>query len=99
MLAGFVGKGFVMGRIYEAFDTTNFQRYIGKVSGKMWNRRKFHVWDAGSGLKTYFHKALCKRPGAFVWKIVEDGIPDDQLNDREIYWIKELDTYIPNVMD
>lgn len=77
-----------MGRIYGAYDESNWMWYVGKESGKRFSRRKAHERDAIKGGTCYFQKALHKRLGVFVWSVLEDNVSNDKLDEREIWWIE-----------
>ena len=77
--------------IYKATDTTNGKVYVGQTKNTLTERKNQHLQASNSD---YFHNALRKRPDAFLWEIIEDGIPDKEtLNERERYWIEYYHSY------
>ena len=62
-------------------------RYVGKTIYTLAVRRKQHLRS-----NTYFGNALRKYEEDFSWEILEEVNSLDELNDREIFWINELDT-------
>lgn len=45
---------------------------------------------------TLLKRAIDKYGDQMNYEIIEDNIPQEQLDEREIYWIKELNTLAPN---
>ena len=45
---------------------------------------------------TAISRAIQKYKDQMKYEIVEDNVPQEQLDDREIYWIKELNSLAPN---
>lgn len=84
------------GLIYQAINTKNGKIYIGQTSQPFNLRINQHKYVARKNPKDYFHRALRKYLDSFEWSIVESNIPVEQLNNRECFWIKEKNTYIPN---
>lgn len=80
------------GLIYKYTNKINNKIYIGQTSETLERRDKKHL----SQLKdnTYFHRAL-KKYGRenFNLVILEENIPLDKLDEREIFWIKEFNSY------
>ena len=75
--------------IYKTTNTINNKSYIGQDK----NNDKYYF---GSGI--YINRAI-KKYGRknFIKEILEDNIDTiDLLNEREIYWIKKLNTKCPN---
>lgn len=87
-----------MGVIYKATNTINNKSYIGQTNN-LSRRKKEHLVAARQNkVEDYsiFHKSIRKYgEDSFVWSIVEN-CSDGEMNNRETYWIKELNTYIPN---
>lgn len=81
-----------MGQIYMATCTITNLSYIGKaVNWK--DRKKHHIRP--SAPDCYFHRAINKYgKDNFLWQVLEDNIPQDKLNEREIYWISFYNTYL-----
>ena len=80
-----------MGIIYEALNVTNGKRYIGRTVTTLHKRKQQHLRDPST---KGFHGAL-KKYGAdtFQWAVLET-VEDDQLNDRERFYIDKLRAYV-----
>jgi group I intron endonuclease len=82
--------------IYKIYNTITNQTYIGKTTKSLQERFDGHVYDSNSGSKTYLHRALRKYGvTSFTYEVIEDNVLEKNLDDREKYWIKTLDTLIP----
>jgi hypothetical protein len=44
----------------------------------------------------FVEKAIDKYKDQMKYEIVEKDVPQEQLDEREIYWIKELNSLAPN---
>ena len=70
----------------------NGKVYIGQTKTSLKTRHEKHLTQLNDG--TYFHRALIKYGVEnFKLEIIEQDIPLDILDEREIYWIKEKDSY------
>lgn len=82
-----------MGQIYLITNEKNGKIYVGQTSLTATKRWSSHKRDANSttrNLQTPLARAIRKHGQEnFVIKILED-CPSDKLDEREIYWIKEL---------
>ena len=80
------------GLIYKYTNKINNKIYIGQTRTKLETRHYKHLTQLEDG--TYFHRAL-KKYGEdnFDLEIIEDNIPLEKLDEREIYWIKYFDSY------
>lgn len=81
-----------VGRIYKHTNKINGYSYIGQTKNSMEKR-----YNRGSGYRKnhLFHSAIKE----FGWKnftheIIEDNVPIDKLDEREIYWISYYHTYV-----
>ena len=74
------------GYIYLTTNTLNGKIYVGQHKSD-----KFDSWYLGSG--TYLWNAM-KKYGKenFVTKMIDTAESKEELNEKEIYWIKELDS-------
>lgn len=84
-----------VGLIYKITSPSG-KSYIGKTVQSLSNRMKVHKTKSGTGC-TALKNAINK----YGWdeltrEIIEDNIPEDQLNDREKYWIKACNTIAPH---
>ena len=79
------------GVVYMA--TVDRKSYVGQAVD--FNIRKYqHLWHSKNGSDFHFHRVIRKHGADSVrWKILEDNIPDSQLNEREKFWIEFYDTY------
>lgn len=70
------------GYIYESTNLINGKKYIGQHKSKVFDEKYI-----GSG--TYLHRAIEKYGKEnFIVKIIEECESKENLNEREIYWIK-----------
>lgn len=78
--------------IYTATNKINGKIYVGKTYN-FEKRRKEHFYDINDDIP--FHRAL-KKYGIenFEWKIIDCAKTDDEIKEKEIYWIKKLNTCI-----
>lgn len=74
-----------MGYIYMLIDKRNGKKYIGKHNGV-----KKDYWSSG-----VVPNRIAKKYGKEIFEriILEDNIKNDLLNDREIFYIKQEDTF------
>ena len=84
--------------IYKVTNKINGKIYVGQTVGDLNRRRSAHL----SSVKTdkydiYFYKAI-KKYGKenFDWVILEKCNTIKELNEKEEYWIKELNTTAPD---
>lgn len=78
--------------IYKCTNKINGKMYIGKTYN-FEKRKREHVYDMGNGLP--FHKALAKYGlDAFEWEIIDHAKTDKEVKEKEVYWIKKLNTCI-----
>lgn len=80
------------GIIYCAYNKINNKRYIGQTIQELKERQRKHYQTDGC---PYFHKALLKYDkDSWEWTILEE-LNQDQLNEREEYWISYYETTNP----
>lgn len=80
------------GIIYKYTNNINGMIYIGQTKQTLEQRDKKHLTQLKDN--TFFHRALQKYGREnFSLEIIEQNIPFEKLNEREKYWIKELDSY------
>lgn len=83
-----------MGKVYCIQNTVNGRRYIGKTNSDLSKRFYKHCYDSNRNPKTYLHKAISKYgKDCFKIYLIEET---NDLNVREIFWIRELNTESPN---
>jgi len=82
--------------IYKAVNIKNGKTYIGKTTVGL-NRRIYeHHNSSNANSKSAFHSALRKYGhDSFEWSII-DETNDENLNELEIFYIKSLNTLVPN---
>lgn len=81
--------------IYKITNIFNYKCYIGQTKRKINDRFTRHINDAQSGrLDTHLARAIRKwGRHSFKIEVLEDGInTQEELNQREVYWILVLDT-------
>ena len=81
--------------IYKVTNLYNNKIYIGQTTHSLNHRKNVHYKDAKYHKEhsCYFHLALLKYPvDFFKWEIIEEVNSIDELNNREIYWIKFYDS-------
>ena len=84
--------------IYKATNKTTKKEYVGLTKNELSNRKADHKRKAKSGKSTMaFHDAIRKYGFEnFEWEIIDTATTLEELNEKEIYWIKKLNTLIPN---
>lgn len=82
------------GLIYSIICTINHRRYVGLTTQPVSKRWKEHINEAKRNPSTPLHKSIAKY-GAhnFRIRIIEDDILEENLPNREIYWIEQFDSY------
>ncbi len=83
------------GIIYKATNKLNGKCYIGKTIQKLNIRKKAHIYNALNNIySTYFYNAL-KKYGSekFNWKVLENNIPENELNNKEIFYINKQNSF------
>lgn len=80
--------------IYKATNTFNGKVYIGQTSMTLKRRIDAHYQHAKSGSETNFHRALRKySPSIFIWETLELCKTADHMNEREVFYIKEYNSF------
>lgn len=85
----------MMGYIYKITNQLNEKSYIGQTVQPVEVRWQAHIYSAyrEDDNRFYFQKALLKDGiENFKFEIIEE-VPNNQLNEREQYWIKLYHTY------
>lgn len=89
-----------MGYIYKITNNINQKVYIGQTKNPIKYRWQHHIWKGKNPDKPdtdYPLYRAMRKYGIENFSIEEiENISDDLLNDREIYWIKEYNSYVPN---
>lgn len=84
------------GIIYVAKNIKNGFKYVGQTIQTLEKRKYSHEWEAINNKdNNRFHNALVYYGiDNFEWSIIDKGISRHELDEKEIYWIKELNTWI-----
>lgn len=79
--------------IYKATNKINGKVYIGKTTRTLEIRKKQHIIEA-KNCKFHFHKAIQKwGESSFDWEVLFTAQDQKELNEKEIFFIKQYDTY------
>lgn len=85
------------GVIYRHFCTKSGKSYIGQTLQSPKDRWARHLYDAENGSPFAIHCAIRKYGEEnFISRIVEDNIPESQLQERENHYIQLWNTITPN---
>jgi len=83
------------GTVYCATCQINKKKYIGQTRGKFKYRIRAHITRSSSRY-SIFHDALEEHGSEnFLWEVLEE-CPTEELNAREIFYIKDMNTLFPN---
>lgn len=82
--------------IYKVTNLINGKIYIGKTTQKINIRRNQHKYSAlKTNSKSVFHKAIRKYGwDKFEWSVIDKADSEEELNNKESYWIRYYDTYL-----
>lgn len=82
--------------IYQAKNLITGKIYVGKTVGTLESRRRGHLRRAQEGSETAFHRSIRKHgAGNFEFSILEECLPNVDLNQRERFYIATLDCMSP----
>ena len=90
-----------MGYIYKITNKNSGKIYIGqttktRATDRFSQHRYLATHQEQERTSSYLHRAMnAEGVDNFSFEIIE-SIPDNQLNEREIYWIKEYNSLAPN---
>jgi len=74
--------------VYCLTNTINGKRYIGQTKSRLSQRLALHVSRSRHGARYAISHAIAKYGiGAFVHEVLEEGIPEDIVDERERYFI------------
>ena len=80
------------GIIYKATNKINNKIYIGQTTKTLEERIYRHIYRANHSLNithTHFINAIRKYGEEnFIWEVIDKGKNQEELNEKEIYWIK-----------
>lgn len=83
-----------MGVIYKISSPHTEKVYIGQTIN-LKSRWQHHLWSADHAEAPLYRAMRKYGKDSFVCEIIEE-IEDNLLNDREIYWIRQYNSYVPN---
>lgn len=80
--------------VYVVTNKQNQKQYVGMTTMGLKKRKEAHLCNARGGSQCQFHRAIRKHGEEnFEWKVVYVGETEQELFEKEIELIKELDTY------
>lgn len=82
--------------IYKVTNLVNGKVYIGKTTQKINIRKNQHKYSSlKANSKSLIHKAIRKYGWEnFEWEVIDLASSEDELNSKEIHWIKYHNTYL-----
>ena len=80
------------GLIYKILSPSG-KVYVGQTMRSFQKRIRQH--KSKHSYCTYLKRAIQKYGDEMKYEIIEEDVPHDQLDEREIYWIKELNSLAP----
>ena len=84
-------------RVYKITNLQNGKGYVGKTSGTVEGRFAKHKKNALKGMKRHLYSSMnCYGHDSFAVEELETCKSEDELNERERFWIRELDCRHPN---
>lgn len=87
-----------MGYIYKITNLINNKIYVGQTRFTINKRFQQHIYQAGKRQHSFPLYRAMQKYGVenFIIEPLEEIQDETLLNEREIYWIKKLDSYIKN---
>lgn len=86
-----------MYEVYLITNTVNDKKYVGITRKGYKNRFKGHISACEKGKSNILYNAFRKYDiENFTVELIENNIPDDCANEREIYYIKKYNTFYKN---
>lgn len=82
-----------MGLIYK-ITSPDGKSYIGQTTMSFKQRIRYHKHPSSGCV--YISNAIAKHGDEMIYEIIEEDIPRENLDDREIFWINRLNTIAPN---
>ena len=88
-----------LGIIYM-YTSPSGKKYIGQTihpKSRKQSHERTAKYEKAPGYNNPFYKAIRKYGFENIkYEVLEDNIPQSQLNEREIYWIEKMNSFIPN---
>ena len=86
-----------MYEVYLITNNINGKFYVGVTCRGHQERFKEHILDAMNGSSTALHQAIRKYgPSQFSICVLESDVPDNLVDEREMYYIKQYNTFSSN---
>ena len=82
-----------MGLIYK-ITSPNGKVYTGQTTMSFKLRIWYHKHPSSKCI--YISNAIAKYGDKMIYEIIEENIPCEKLDQREIFWIKQLNSFAPN---
>lgn len=88
-----------LGLIYMATDKILKKNYVGQTTSKLSVRKNKHKIAAYNKQNSKSYYSLFYKAIRFIgfenfdWQVLEDNIPEDQLDNKEIYYIRKYNAY------
>lgn len=84
----------IYGVIYCATNIINDKKYIGQTIRDLSIRKREHIGQANNGSELAIHQAIRKYgENNFEWSIIDQAYNQEDLDDKEIYWIDYYNTF------
>ncbi|QIW89883.1 homing endonuclease [Bacillus phage Izhevsk] len=84
--------------IYKVTNLTNNKIYIGKTKNLSYRKYTHKCQALTRDSNTYFHKAIRKYGWEnFKWEVIDETETDEELNEKESYWIEKYNSNIQTV--
>lgn len=84
----------IYGVIYCVTNKINNKKYIGQTTRELKRRKNEHITQADNGSDLAIHQAIRKYgEGNFEWSIIDQAYNQEELDNKEIYWIDFYNTY------
>lgn len=82
----------MVGIIYLASNLIRGKKYVGQTIKTLDERKAKHLQNSQTDLNNRFYQAIRKHGiDSFEWEVLEE-VEQKNLDEREIYWIKEFNT-------
>ncbi|KKM13937.1 hypothetical protein LCGC14_1711220 [marine sediment metagenome] len=90
-----INGGTIYGRVYKITDQTNSKVYIGQTKISIYKRFNQHA--KGNTTHGMIGKVIkLKGRKNFAIDLLDVTLTQDELDNREIYWIRKYDSFYPN---